>query len=270
MPEPRKQRLDLLLVNAGLFPTREKARAAIMAGLVRNGNHILDKAGLLLANLEQVQVQQSDCPYVSRGGLKLAAALERFDISVSGLICLDIGASTGGFTDCLLQQGAQKVYAVDAGHGQLDWKLRQDPRVICREKCNARYLTPTDLYGSENERAQFAVMDVSFISLLKILPALQTLLSSDGCLVSLIKPQFEAAPSQNRKGIVHDEAVHFEVLQKILTGAEQTGFYLHQVMSSPVFGKSGNREFLGVFYRYSPPHTLNAETLWKAIHEEIN
>lgn len=269
MPEPRKQRLDLLLVNAGLFPTREKARAAIMAGLVRNGSHILDKAGLLLANLDQVQVQHNDCPYVSRGGLKLAGALERFGVSAADLICLDIGASTGGFTDCLLQAGARHVYAVDAGHGQLDWKLRQDPRVNCREKCNARHLTPQDLYGEDKARAQLAVMDVSFISLLKILPALQTLLSPEGCLVSLIKPQFEAAPSQNRKGIVHDQNVHFEVLEKIQSGAEVFGFFLHQLMSSPVFGKGGNREFLGVFYRYPPTNKLNAETLWKAIHEEV-
>jgi len=270
MPEPRKQRLDLLLVNAGLFPTREKARAAIMAGLVRNGSQILDKAGLALANLDNIQVQQNDCPYVSRGGLKLAGALARFGVSPADQICLDIGASTGGFTDCLLQQGALKVYAVDAGHGQLDWKLRQDSRVVCREKCNARHLTPQDLYGEGNERAQLAVMDVSFISLLKILPALQTLLSPEGRLLSLIKPQFEAAPSQNRKGIVHDEKVHFEVLQKIQSGAAEQGFFLHQIMSSPVFGKGGNREFLGVFYRYPPENQLNAETLWKAIHEEVN
>ncbi|PIQ27580.1 TlyA family rRNA (cytidine-2'-O)-methyltransferase [bacterium (Candidatus Blackallbacteria) CG17_big_fil_post_rev_8_21_14_2_50_48_46] len=269
MPDPRRQRLDLLLVEAGLFPTREKARAAIMAGLVRKGTQILDKAGLALSGLDQITVIQNDCPYVSRGGLKLAGALETFQLSVQGRICLDIGASTGGFTDCLLQKGAQRVYAVDVGYGQLDWKIRNDPRVICREKVNARYLKPEDLYAEDAEKASLAVMDVSFISLLKILPALRELLAPEGLLLSLIKPQFEAAPSQNRKGIVHSPDVHFEVLENIQKGSAAEGFYLHDLSVSPVLGKGGNREFLGVFYRYEPVNALKPELFWKAIHEEL-
>jgi 23S rRNA (cytidine1920-2'-O)/16S rRNA (cytidine1409-2'-O)-methyltransferase len=275
MPEPRKQRLDLLLVAAGLFPSREKARASIMAGLVRSGTQILDKPGVAFSSLENIQVIQNDCPFVSRGGFKLAGALERFGIVPQDWVCLDIGASTGGFTDCLLQQGARRVYAVDVGYGQLDWRLRQDPRVICKEKCNARYLRSEELYPENGEQARLAVMDVSFISLLKILPALRDLLTPNGLLISLIKPQFEAAPSQNRKGIVQSLDVHFEVLDKIQTGSAHEGFFLHDVMASPVLGKGGNREFLGVFYRCPPEGTssenkLNAETLWKAVHEKVS
>lgn len=267
MPDSRRQRLDLLLVEAGLFSTREKARAAVMAGLVRKGTQILDKPGMQLSDLSQIVVLQNDCPYVSRGGLKLAKALAHFHISPQGRICLDIGASTGGFTDCLLQQGADKVYAIDSGHGQMDWKLRNDSRVVCLEKCNARYLTPEQLYGPGDEKASLAVMDVSFISLLKILPALAILLHAEGILLSLIKPQFEAAPSQNRKGIVHDPQVHYQVLENIQAGSALQGFYLHDLIVSPVLGKSGNREFLGVFYRYAPVQPISPQLFWKAIHE---
>lgn len=267
MPDSRRQRLDLLLVESGFFPTREKARAAIMSGLVRKGTQILDKPGIQLADLSQVAVLQNHCPYVSRGGFKLARALDYFQISVVGRICLDIGASTGGFTDCLLQRGAQKVYAIDSGHGQMDWTLRHDKRVVCLEKCNARYLKSEQLYRVDDQKASLAVMDVSFISLLKILPALNDLLDPTGLLLSLIKPQFEAAPSQNRKGVVHDPQVHYQVLHNIQTRSAAEGFYLHDLMNSPILGKSGNREFLGVFYRYPPKHMLSSEQLWKAIHE---
>ena len=246
------QRLDILLVDAGYFPTREKARAAIMAGLVRQGPKLLDKAGHKFAELPaDLTVIGDACPYVGRGGLKLAKALDAFGVNPAGSICLDIGASTGGFTDCLLQHGAVKVYAVDVGYGQIDWKLRTDGRVVVIEKCNARYLTPAELYG-EGAKASLAVMDVSFISILKILPALAELLSDDGLIVSLIKPQFEAPQSDNRKGIVSDPKAHLRVLEKIHTEAPATGWHLHQAITSPIRGKSGNREFLGVFYRYAP------------------
>lgn len=250
----KSERLDILLVDAGFFPTREKARAAVMAGLVRQGPRILDKPGTKMAALPaDLEVKGNLCPYVSRGGLKLAAALENFDISPVGQICLDVGASTGGFTDCLLQAGAQEVYAVDVGYNQLAWSMRQHPQVRVFEKVNARYLTPDELYGPESEsRAELAVMDVSFISILKILPALVDLLSPEGRLISLLKPQFEAPPSDNRKGIVSDPAAHLRVLQLIQRESPATGWYLHRAMVSPITGKSGNREFLGVFYRYPP------------------
>ncbi|PKL76593.1 MAG: TlyA family rRNA (cytidine-2'-O)-methyltransferase [Candidatus Melainabacteria bacterium HGW-Melainabacteria-1] len=248
MPE----RLDILLVNAGFFPTREKARGAIMAGLVRQGPKVLDKPGHKFAELPaNLAVLGNSCPYVSRGGLKLAKALEVFEIAPKDRICLDIGASTGGFTDCLLQQGAERVYAIDVGYGQIDWKLRTDPRVTVLEKTNARYLSPADLYG-EAPKASLAVMDVSFISILKIFPALLELLAADGLILSLIKPQFEAPPSDNRKGIVSDPKAHLRVLTRIQAESPASGWHLHQVTRSPIQGKSGNTEFLGVFYRQPP------------------
>jgi 23S rRNA (cytidine1920-2'-O)/16S rRNA (cytidine1409-2'-O)-methyltransferase len=255
------ERLDILLVNAGFYPTREKARGAIMAGLIRQGTKILDKPGHKFAGLpEDLEVRGDNCPYVSRGGLKLAKALELFGIDTTERICLDVGASTGGFTDCLLQSGAQKVYAVDVGYGQIDWKLRTDPRVIVKEKINARYLTPADLYP-EGEKASLAVMDVSFISILKILPALSDLLSADGLLISLLKPQFEAPQSDNRKGIVLDPKAHLRVLKSIREGSPATGWHLHKGIRSPIRGKSGNVEFLGVFYRDPPEREPDLEAL---------
>lgn len=248
------ERLDILLVEAGYFPTREKARAAIMAGLIRLGPKVLDKAGLKLPELPaELKVLGDACPYVSRGGLKLAQALQAFAVDVQGRLCLDVGASTGGFTDCLLQNGAAEVYAVDVGYGQIDWKLRTDARVHVIEKVNARYLTPEALYGADSgQRASLAVMDVSFISILKILPALSQLLSPAGLLVSLIKPQFEAPPEDNKKGIVSNPKAHLRVLETIQAQAPADGWHLHRAIVSPITGKAGNREFLGVFYRYAP------------------
>jgi len=257
-----RSRLDSLLVDAGFFPTREKARSAVMAGLVRQGTHILDKPGIKFLELPaDLFIKGDGCPYVSRGGLKLAAALQTFALSVQDQICLDIGASTGGFSDCLLQAGARQIYAIDVGYGQLAWKIRQDPRVICIEKCNARYLRPTDLYAPEQPAASFAVMDVSFISILKILPALADLMPPEATLVSLLKPQFEAPQQDNRKGIVSDPQAHLRVLQAIWQGAPATGWYLHQAMASPITGKGGNREFLGVFYKEPPLHPPELEAL---------
>ena len=268
-PESRRKRLDLLLVEAGLFSTREKARAAVMAGQIRRGPQILDKPGLLLSDLESLQVIQRECPFVSRGGFKLAAALEGFALSAAQRICLDIGASTGGFTDCLLQNGAERVYAIDTGYGQIDWRLRNDPRVTLHEKCNARYLTPERLYPDGQPFASLAVMDVSFISILKILPALGALLTDQTVLIALIKPQFEASPAQNRKGVVRSDSVHHEVLTHIQANSGLSGFFLHQIMSSPVLGKSGNREFLGAFYRTPPEHSLSSEHFWEMIREPV-
>lgn len=264
-PKREKKRLDQLLVDQGFFPTREKAQSALMAGLVRVDTHIWDKAGTKLYELpDGLEVLGSDCPYVSRGGLKLAGALQAFAIDPQARICLDVGASTGGFSDCLLQHGATKVYAVDVGHGQLDWKLRQDPRIISREKVNARYLRPEDIYAPD-EMASLAVMDVSFISILKILPALRTLIPPDGWLISLIKPQFEAPPQDNRKGIVSDKAAHRRVLESIWAGSPESGWHLQRVIRSPITGKSGNVEFLGLFGSQAPTPALEGETLMKEL-----
>lgn len=255
-----RERLDVLLVEAGFFFSQEKARSAIMAGEVRQGTRLLDKPGLKLAALpDDLELKQRACPYVSRGGLKLAKALDFFGIDPSNRICLDVGASTGGFTDCLLQRGAQQVYAVDVGRGQLDWGLRQDPRVVCLEKMNARYLTAESLYPEDAAYASLAVMDVSFISILKILPALQGVLIPESPFISLIKPQFEAPQQDNHKGIVSSPDAHLRVLQRIAERAPESGWFLHHLTDSPIRGKTGNREFLGVFYMQPPLELPNLE-----------
>lgn len=258
-----RQRLDTLLVEAGLFPSREKARAAVMAGLVLEGTQRLDKPGTKLKALPDNLLIKGDlCPYVSRGGLKLAGALETFELDVQQLIALDVGASTGGFTDCLLQAGAQYVYAIDVGYNQLAWKIRQDPRVKVLEKVNARYLTPEDLYGAEDALADLIVMDVSFISIEKIFPVFKALVKPNARIVSLIKPQFEAPRSENKKGIVASPQAHLAVLEKIQAAAAQQGWFLHRIALSPITGKTGNREFLGLFEQSPPvnPPDLKAPT----------
>ncbi len=261
-----RQRLDLLLVEAGLFPSREKARAAVMAGLVFDDTQRLDKPGTKIKALpEKLVIKGGLCPYVSRGGLKMEGALNTFQVNPEGRVALDIGASTGGFTDCLLQAGAAFVYAVDVGYNQIAWKLRQDERVKVMEKVNARYLTPDILYG-ENEserasvRASLIVMDVSFISIAKIFPVFKALVTADAEMVSLIKPQFEAPRSENKKGIVASPAAHLAVLQSIQDEAAATGWFLHDLMRSPITGKTGNVEFLGHFKPQPALHSLELES----------
>lgn len=262
-----KKRLDQLLVEAEYFETRQKAQAAILAGLIRKENILLTKPGHRFRSLDGISVQVPEHPFVSRGGLKLAAALETFDFSVQDKICLDIGASTGGFTDCLLQNGAAKVYSIDVGYGQFAWKLRQDDRVICIERTNARYLTAEDLYSENTHLASLAVMDVSFISILKIFPALKNLLQETGTIISLIKPQFEARPEDNKKGIVRSPKVHEEVLNNIKSQASELGVYLNQIIPSPIKGKEGNREFLGIFTLFPSEKKLNITEIVKLAHE---
>ena len=264
-----RQRLDQLLFNAGFFPSREKARASIMAGEVRQGTLILDKPGTKLKELPDNLELRRKPGFASRGGLKLAAALKRFQLDPIEHICLDIGASTGGFTDCLLQNGARKVHAIDVGYGQLDWRLRQDERVNCMEKCNARYLESSDLYSQDEDWASMAVMDVSFISILKILPALHRVMKQSGCLISLLKPQFEAQSNENRKGIVSSPKVHLSVLERIAQESPALGWHMHQAMPSPIYGKSGNREFLGVFYKH-PGQNLDLKAIVEEQHEQPN
>ncbi|WP_288189917.1 TlyA family RNA methyltransferase [uncultured Veillonella sp.] len=239
-----KERLDVLLVNRGLFESREKAKTAIMAGQIFIGTVCVDKAGTKVAIDADIHLKGNTLPYVSRGGLKLEKALSMYPIDLTDAVMVDIGASTGGFTDCALQNGAQKVFAIDVGYNQLAWKLRQDSRVINMEKQNIRTVTPEQL----GELSDFISIDVAFISLDKVLPVAVTLLKDSGSLVALIKPQFEAGREKVGKGgIVRDEAVHKEVLDRILHVAEDAGLYLHGLTYSPIKGTEGNIEFLGFF-----------------------
>jgi 23S rRNA (cytidine1920-2'-O)/16S rRNA (cytidine1409-2'-O)-methyltransferase len=234
-----KRRIDQLLVERGLAGSRERAQALILAGYVRVNGQRADKPGHSLPIDSNIEVTER-LRYVSRGGLKLEGALRHFGIDPTGKVCLDVGASTGGFTDCLLQHGASRVYAFDAGTGQLDWKLRGDPRVVVREGVNARYLTPSEL----PEPVDLAVCDVSFISVALILPVLASLLAANGALVVLIKPQFEVGREQVGKGgIVRDPALHAEVCARIEAAVRALGFKT-RTMESPILGAEGNREFL--------------------------
>lgn len=238
----QKERLDVLLVSLGLIESRSKAQATIMAGEVYVNGQKADKAGLEVDITSKVEVRGSACPYVSRGGLKLEKALRDFGIDPTGYVCSDSGASTGGFTDCLLQQGARKVFAIDVGYGQLAWKIRSDARVVTMERTNIRYVTPDAL----GEPLDLSVVDVSFISLKLVLPVIQKLLKPTGQVVCLIKPQFEAGKEKvGKKGVVRDPAVHEEVLRDFLALAEQLGFTLRNLTYSPVKGPEGNIEFLG-------------------------
>ena len=236
-----KERLDILLVKRALAPSREKAKAMIMEGNVYVNEQKEDKAGSMFQDEVKIEVRGRTLKYVSRGGLKLEKAMAQFCISLENKICMDIGASTGGFTDCMLQNGAEKIYAVDVGYGQLAWTLRQDPRVICMEKTNIRYVTPMDI----QEPLDFATADVSFISLTKILGPVKDLLTPDGEMVCLIKPQFEAGREKvGKKGVVRDKKVHLEVIDTVLTYAQSMGFYIRALDYSPIRGPEGNIEYL--------------------------
>jgi 23S rRNA (cytidine1920-2'-O)/16S rRNA (cytidine1409-2'-O)-methyltransferase len=236
-----RERLDRLLLDHGLAPSRERARAMIMAGLVVVNDHAALKAGEMVALDAEIRLKGADHPYVSRGGLKLQKALDHFGIDVTGLVAMDVGASTGGFTDCLLQRGAAKVYAVDVGYGQLAWKLRQDERVVNLEKTNIRYLSRETL----KELPQLAVIDASFISLDKILPHVIMLLDPDATIVALIKPQFEVGRGEVGKGgVVRDEEKQRQVVERVSLLAESLGLRVKGVTESPILGPKGNREFL--------------------------
>ena len=239
-----KTRLDQLLVEKGIFPSRTRAQAAILEGIIFVNGERVDKAGAFFSPETAIEIRGEPLPYVSRGGIKLAKALEEFQIEVKGRVVLDIGASTGGFTDCLLQQGAAQVYAIDVGYGQLAWKLRQDPRVVVVERQNVRYLTPEVLY-KDQPKANLAVIDVSFISLAKVLPAVYTLLAAPAEVVALIKPQFEAEREQVGKGgLVKNEQVHQAVVAKVQQAASENGFTVKNLIPSPITGADGNKEFL--------------------------
>lgn len=241
MEKQKKQRLDVLLVEKGLAPSREKAKAIIMAGIVYVDGNKEDKAGTTFPVNAVIEIKGKTLPYVSRGGLKLEKAMQKFPITLSGKVCMDVGSSTGGFTDCMLQNGATKVYAIDVGHGQLAWKLRNDERVVCMEKTNIRYVVPEDI----DELAAFSSIDVSFISLTKVLLPVKNLLTEDGQVVCLIKPQFEAGREKiGKKGVVRDRAVHEEVIRMVMDYASSIDFYPLALDFSPVKGPEGNIEYL--------------------------
>ncbi len=236
-----KERLDVLLVKRGLAPSREKAKAIIMSGIVFVDNEREDKAGTTFDEKVNIEVRGKTLKYVSRGGLKLEKAMDEFGVQIEGKVCMDVGASTGGFTDCMLQNGALKVYSVDVGHGQLAWKLVQDERVICMDRTNIRYVTP-DMIDDELD---FASIDVSFISLTKVLQPVKNLLKNDGQIVCLIKPQFEAGRENvGKKGVVRDKKIHVQVIDKVIEYAKSIGFKILNLEFSPVKGPEGNIEYL--------------------------
>ena len=237
-----RERLDVILVKRGLAPSREKAKAILMAGNVFVDGQREDKAGSTFDESKiQIEVRGNNLKYVSRGGLKLEKAMEQFPITLMHTVCMDIGASTGGFTDCMLQNGADRVYAIDVGHGQLAWKLRNDARVVCMERTNFRYVTREDI----EQKVDFASVDVSFISLTKILIPARNLLGEKGQMVCLIKPQFEAGRDKvGKKGVVREPAVHEEVIRKVIDHADLVGFEVAGLTYSPIKGPEGNIEYL--------------------------
>lgn len=236
-----KERLDVLLVSRGLAASREKAKAVIMAGQVYVKGQKEDKAGTMFDSQVEIEVRGATLKYVSRGGLKLEKAMQQFGVTLDGKVCMDVGASTGGFTDCMLQNGAVKVYSVDVGHGQLDWKLRNDERVVCMEKTNIRYVVPEDIA----EPPAFVSIDVSFISLTKVLGPVKELMTPEGEIVALIKPQFEAGREKvGKKGVVRDPKVHEEVIEKVVEFAHELQFETKALEFSPIKGPEGNIEYL--------------------------
>ena len=236
-----KKRLDVLFVEKGLAPSREKAKAYIMEGKVFVENQREDKPGTNFDENSKIELHGKKLAYVSRGGLKLEKALKTFPVKLDGAVCMDIGASTGGFTDCMLQNGASKVFSVDVGYGQFDWSLRQDPRVVLMEKTNVRYLKPEDI----GEQLDFASCDVSFISLSKILPAIFPILTDDGTMVCLIKPQFEAGRENvGKRGVVKNPKVHRDVIAEVFGFTEALGFAVKGLTFSPIKGPNGNIEYL--------------------------
>lgn len=236
-----KERLDILLVKRNLAESREKAKAVIMSGSVFVDGQREDKPGAAFKEEVNIEVRGHTMPYVSRGGLKLEKAMKNFAISMEGKVCTDVGSSTGGFTDCMLQNGAAKVYAIDVGRGQLDWKLRQDERVVCMEKTNIRYVTPEDI----GEEIDFSSIDVSFISLLKVLLPIRNYLKAGGEIAALIKPQFEAGREKvGKKGVVREPETHIEVIKRVIEYAVSIGFDVKNLDYSPIKGPEGNIEYL--------------------------
>lgn len=266
----KKTRLDVAVFEQGYAPSREKAKAIIMAGIVYVNNQKVDKAGFELKEGDVLEVRGKTLQYVSRGGLKLEKAMQEFPITLEGKVCMDVGASTGGFTDCMLQNGAVKVYSVDVGYGQLAWKLRTDERVVNLERTNFRYATREQI----PDEVDFASVDVSFISLKHILPNLNTLLASDGQAVCLIKPQFEAGKEKvGKKGVVRDLNVHLEVVENVINLALENGFSVMGLQFSPIKGPEGNIEYLIYLNKSQEPvisDDVNAKELVNMSHTELD
>ncbi len=265
-----KVRLDVAVFEGGYAPSREKAKAIIMAGQVYVNNQKVDKAGTEIKRTDKLEVRGATLKYVSRGGLKLEKAMQEFPITLEGKICMDVGASTGGFTDCMLQNGAVKVYSVDVGYGQLAWKLRTDERVVNLERTNFRYCTREQV----PDEVDFASVDVSFISLYHILPVLSELLSADGQAVCLIKPQFEAGKDKvGKKGVVRDLAVHLEVVENVIHLALQNGFDVRGLTFSPIKGPEGNIEYLVYLVKSADPtvsEDVNPKETVNLSHRELD
>lgn len=262
-----KKRLDVLLFEKGLVPSRERAKTTIMEGLVYINGQKADKAGEQVAEDAQIEVRSNGKNFVSRGGKKIEKALGYFNINPDGLICMDIGASTGGFTDCLLQRGAVKVYSIDVGYGQLAWSLRQDERVKCMERTNIRHVTPDML----DQTPELAVIDVSFISLKLVLPVVYKLLTDEGRIACLIKPQFEAGKGKvGKKGVVREPEIHLEVLENFIQNAHDAGFNVHDITFSPIKGPEGNIEFLGYLGKTLDEGEYNLADVVKQAHDELD
>ena len=261
-----KKRLDMLMMERALAPSREKAKAYIMAGDVYVDGQKEDKAGTMFPETVKIEVRGNTLPYVSRGGLKLEKAMKNFDVTLKDKVCMDVGASTGGFTDCMLQNGAVKVYSIDVGYGQLDWKLRNDPRVVCMEKTNIRYVVPEDLEGP----ADFSSIDVSFISLTKVLLPVRNLLTEEGEIVCLIKPQFEAGREKvGKKGVVRDPAVHQEVIEKVRDYAMSISMEPCHQSFSPIKGPEGNIEYL-LHLKKHPEGIQVSDSLQVSVEEVVS
>ena len=264
-----KERLDLLLVKKGMFESRERARGSIMAGEIFIDGQRVDKCGEKIKESANIEFKGQALKYVSRGGLKLEKAIEHFKIQLKDAVCLDIGASTGGFTDCMLQNHASKVFSIDVGYGQFAWKLRVDPKVVCMERTNVRYVTPEDL----GQLADFASIDVSFISLTKVIPTVVNLLNDNGTVVALIKPQFEAGREKvGKKGVVREQSTHVEVITNIINFLEVNNLKVLGTDFSPIRGPEGNIEYLVYFtknHEREIVENVDIVSLVKASHESF-
>ncbi len=263
----KKKRLDVLLFEKGMVPSRERAKAIIMSGIVYVNNQKVDKAGMSIPEDAEIEIRGKTNSFVSRGGLKIEKALNYFQIDPKDLCVMDIGASTGGFTDCLLTRGARKVYSIDVGYGQLAWKLRQDPRVVCMERTNIRKVTPDML----DDVPDFAVIDVSFISLKLVLPVVAQLLSEHGRIACLIKPQFEAGKGKvGKKGVVREPEIHLDVLNAFVENAHEAGFHIYNLTFSPIKGPEGNIEFLGYIGKDGEDADIDTAALVEEAHGALD
>lgn len=263
----KKKRLDVLLFEKGMVPSRERAKAIIMSGIVYVNNQKADKAGMSIPEDAEIEIRGKTNSFVSRGGLKIEKALTYFQIDPKDLCVMDIGASTGGFTDCLLTRGARKVYSIDVGYGQLAWKLRQDPRVVCMERTNIRKVTPDML----DDVPEFAVIDVSFISLKLVLPVVAQLLNEHGRIACLIKPQFEAGKGKvGKKGVVREPEIHLDVLNAFVENAHEAGFHVYNLTFSPIKGPEGNIEFLGYIGKDGEDADIDTAALVSEAHGALD